>query len=87
MLQRRKALAWPRFMSVDLGTTSHPRHHRAAPAASTETTTMKEALLAALAKRCPRGGKVILPTGMADAGEVARVIEALNIERAGKAGG
>jgi superfamily II DNA or RNA helicase len=53
------------------------RHHRGSP----QTSPMQEALLTALQKRCQRDGVVVLPTGKAEAAEVAKVLQALDRER------
>ena len=46
--------------------------------------TLREAFLRALASRVNRGGRVVIPTGIVDCGEVARVLTAL--ERARQVG-
>ena len=42
-------------------------------------TPFQQAFLAALARRCrDRGGQIVLPTGTADAAEIAKVLAALD---------
>ncbi len=50
-------------------------HHKKSPR---ETTPIQEAFLSALKRRCQDGGQVTLPTGEADADEVAQVLAALD---------
>jgi hypothetical protein len=44
---------------------------------STHKSALQDAFLAALANRVDRGGQVTLPVGIVDAGELARVLTAL----------
>lgn len=65
-------------MTGQLSRRSSRRQQAASPSSQTP---MQAAFLAALRKRCSRGGQVTLPVGEVDAEEVGQVLDAIDRER------